>query len=95
MYSIEKDKSNNDKSNNIDINNITSETAISEVNNQAKNDIIEHNNASSTKDSFQLDFTDIQKDNLIKEISSIDVMNITPFEGFNKLYEIVKKARSI
>ena len=95
LYSIEKDKSNNDKSNNIDINNITSETAISEVNNQAKNDIIEHNNASSTKDSFQLDFTDIQKDNLIKEISSIDVMNITPFEGFNKLYEIVKKARSI
>ncbi|WP_163192674.1 DNA mismatch repair protein MutS [Clostridium thermarum] len=47
------------------------------------------------KESQQLNFMDLQKDIFIEEISSIDILNITPMEAFNKLYEIVKKSKSI
>lgn len=87
-----------DKSNNIDVNNIAkdniSEVAIS-IAADNKSTAVENKNAIIKEDSLQLDFTDIEKNNLIKEIASIDIMNITPFEGFNKLYEIIKKAKSI
>ncbi len=33
--------------------------------------------------------------NLIDEIKSIDVLNLTPMDGFNKLYDIIKKAKNI
>lgn len=46
-------------------------------------------------DSMQLDFTHIQKDNIIRELSSIDIINTTPIDAFNKLYELIKKAKSI
>ncbi|WP_139904595.1 DNA mismatch repair protein MutS [Clostridium thermarum] len=47
------------------------------------------------KESRQLNFMDLEKDIFIEEISSIDILNITPMEAFNKLYEIVKKSKSI
>lgn len=43
---------------------------------------------------MQMDFMDIGKDNLLKEIMDIDVMNLTPMESMNRLYEIVKKAKN-
>ncbi|WP_333886720.1 DNA mismatch repair protein MutS [Clostridium sp.] len=43
----------------------------------------------------QLKFLDIEKENLINEIRDIDVLNMTPMEGFNKLYDIIKKVKSI
>lgn len=43
----------------------------------------------------QLKFPDIEKENLINEIKDIDVLNMTPMEGFNKLYDIIKKTKSI
>lgn len=43
----------------------------------------------------QINFTDIEKDNLLKEIKNIDVLNLTPMDGFNKLYELVKRAKSL
>lgn len=42
---------------------------------------------------LQMGFTDIEKENLIKEISSLDVLSMTPMDGFNKLYDIIKKAK--
>jgi len=45
--------------------------------------------------SMQINFTDIEKQNLIKEIASLDVLNMTPMDGFNKLYDIIKKAKSL
>jgi len=42
---------------------------------------------------MQLGFADIEKDNLIKEIASIDVMNMTPIESMNKLNEIIQNAK--
>ena len=31
--------------------------------------------------------------NLMKEIKDIDILSMTPMEGFNKLYELVNKAK--
>jgi DNA mismatch repair protein MutS len=44
--------------------------------------------------SVQLDFTELEKINLLKEIASIDIMNLTPMESMNKLYDVIKKAKS-
>ncbi|BDR80908.1 DNA mismatch repair protein MutS [Clostridium tetani] len=46
-------------------------------------------------DDFQISFTQIEEENLIKEISSIDILNLNPMEGFNKLYDLINKAKSI
>jgi len=86
LYSIE-----NDKNNQIDINDIVKD---------CKEDNVTHSNENEVafeikEDSFQMDFTDLAMTNLIKEITSIDIVNITPMEGFNKLYEIINKAKSI
>jgi DNA mismatch repair protein MutS len=43
----------------------------------------------------QLNFTDIEKDTLLKAIASMDIMSMTPLESMNKLYELVKKAKEI
>lgn len=43
----------------------------------------------------QLNFIDMEKDSFINEIKNIDILNITPMDAFNKLYEFVKKAKSI
>lgn len=43
--------------------------------------------------SFQMNFTDIEKQNLIKEIADLDILTMTPMDGFNKLYDIIKKAK--
>ncbi|AYD40297.1 DNA mismatch repair protein MutS [Clostridium fermenticellae] len=43
----------------------------------------------------QVNFFDIQKDNLIEDILSIDILNMTPMEGFNKLYDIIKKTKEL
>ncbi|MGH4052759.1 MAG: DNA mismatch repair protein MutS [Clostridium sp.] len=41
----------------------------------------------------QISFTDIEKDNILKEIKNINILNLTPMDGFNKLYEIVNRAK--
>ncbi len=43
----------------------------------------------------QINFEDIAKQNLIEEIKNIDVLRLNPMEGFNKLYEIINKAKNI
>lgn len=51
--------------------------------------------ARSAEPLMQLGFSDLEKDKLLKELSSIDVMNMTPMESMNKLHEMVKSAKSI
>lgn len=41
----------------------------------------------------QMDIFELRTNNIISEISSIDIMNMTPMEGFNKLYEIIMKVK--
>ncbi|ERI92944.1 DNA mismatch repair protein MutS [Clostridiales bacterium oral taxon 876 str. F0540] len=43
----------------------------------------------------QLSFSDIEKDSIIEEIKKIDILNLTPMEGFNKLYDLIKKVKSL
>ncbi|MEQ8198885.1 MAG: DNA mismatch repair protein MutS, partial [Clostridiaceae bacterium] len=43
----------------------------------------------------QLGFSDIERDNFINELAAIDVMNMTPMDSMNKLYEFIKKAKEI
>ncbi len=45
--------------------------------------------------SFQISFEDIAIKNLVKEISNIDILKLNPMEGFNKLYEIINKAKEL
>jgi DNA mismatch repair protein MutS len=35
----------------------------------------------------------MEKEALIKEIASIEILSMNPMEGFNKLYEIINKAK--
>ncbi|MBZ9608227.1 DNA mismatch repair protein MutS [Clostridium estertheticum] len=41
----------------------------------------------------QINFTDIEKDNMLKEIKNINILNLTPMDGFNKLYDLVNRAK--
>ncbi|MBC2581368.1 DNA mismatch repair protein MutS [Clostridium sp. DJ247] len=43
----------------------------------------------------QMSFEDVGKEILLKDIASIDILNMTPMEGFNKLYDIIKKVKSL
>lgn len=43
----------------------------------------------------QMDIEDIEKQNILKEISNIDILNMTPMDGFNKLYAIINKVKSM
>lgn len=85
------------------------ETNIQQNNNQTRMDdiikepleyiLVEHSNDSTNPlevdVSMQINFTDIEKQNLIKEIASLDVLIMTPMDGFNKLYDIIRKAKSL
>ncbi|NCI22484.1 DNA mismatch repair protein MutS [Clostridium botulinum] len=46
-------------------------------------------------DSFQINFEYIKRDKIIEEIKNIDILNMTPMEGFNKLYDIINKTKDI
>ncbi|KEI04434.1 DNA mismatch repair protein MutS [Clostridium botulinum] len=81
-------------------------TKVEEINLEASQDesVIENNISyetpevaieNSSKDIKQIGFVDIEKESLLKEISSIDILNMTAMEGFNKLYDIIKRAKSL
>lgn len=63
-----------------------------------KTDIIKQKTTSeeiNNEPFHQLNFNDIYKDNLINEIKNIEILNLTPMDGFNRLYELIKKAKEI
>ncbi len=77
-------------------------TRAREILNSLENENIKENNLQEEKKERkasskgeQLKFLDIEKENLINEIKNIDILNMTPMEGFNKLYDIIKKVKSI
>lgn len=43
----------------------------------------------------QVSFEDLEKDAFINEIKKLDILNLTPMEGFNKLFQLISKAKSI
>ncbi|MDU4117612.1 MAG: DNA mismatch repair protein MutS [Clostridium perfringens] len=46
-------------------------------------------------DQIQLDFSAIGKDNLIKELSEVDILSLNPMEAMNRLYSLVKEAKNL
>lgn len=44
-------------------------------------------------DSMQIDFTFMEKESFINEISNIDVLNMTPLDAMNHLYKLIKDAK--
>jgi DNA mismatch repair protein MutS len=44
---------------------------------------------------MQVSFTDLEKDAFINDIKNLDILNLTPMEGFNKLFNLINKAKSI
>lgn len=46
-------------------------------------------------DNVQLDFTSIEKDNLLSEIAEVDILNMTPMEAMNSLCSLVSKAKKL
>ena len=44
-------------------------------------------------DTVQLSFNDIEKESLLSELKSLDILSLTPMDGFNKLYELVNRAK--
>ncbi len=47
------------------------------------------------KQMVQLDFLDLEKNNFLEQLAEIDILNLTPMESMNKLFEMVKKAKNL
>jgi DNA mismatch repair protein MutS len=60
-----------------------------------KNTVNNTNEKKRNDSAIQMDITDIEKQNILKEISNINILNMTPMEGFNKLYDIIERVKSI
>lgn len=84
----------NNKNSNKEDNFKLSTESNNEISKQQKKDI------STIKDeralsNLQIDFTMIEKESLINDISKIEVMTMTPLDAMNKLFEIVQNAKKI
>ncbi|MGE5629446.1 MAG: DNA mismatch repair protein MutS [Solirubrobacterales bacterium] len=44
---------------------------------------------------LQLGFEDIEKNNIVKELAAVDILNMTPIDCMNKLNELIKNAKMI
>lgn len=66
-----------------------------EENTIKENITLKDDSSLKNEDLLQLDFTSIEKDNLIENIKNIDILSMTPLETMNKLYDIVKKAKEL
>ncbi|GFP75891.1 DNA mismatch repair protein MutS [Clostridium fungisolvens] len=76
-----------------------SEVAVDIIKESANAHIKTGKGKKQKEDSFepqmQLNFTDIEKETLLKSIASMDIMSMTPLETMNKLYDLVKRAKEL
>lgn len=85
---------NNDK--NLTMLNLDPETSFIECVLKEKLENTKHKkDEKNLSDGLQISFSDIEKETLIHEISKVDILNLTPMEGFNKLFEIIQKAKNL
>lgn len=77
------------------------ETVLEDDDNKVeiKEEIISSNSNTKTikneDDQIQLDFSAIGKENLIKELSEVDILSLNPMDAMNKLYALVKEAKNL
>lgn len=74
---------------------LDAEYSINEKKAHLKNEEMIKEKAPMLEPTRQLGFSDIEKTNLVKDITDIDILNMTPMDGFNKLYDIIRRAKSI
>ncbi|MDK0862761.1 DNA mismatch repair protein MutS [Clostridium perfringens] len=74
------------------------ETLVEENKVEIKEEVISKSSEVKTHkedDQIQLDFSAIGKDNLIKELSEVDILSLNPMESMNRLYALVKEAKNL
>ncbi|MBI5992104.1 DNA mismatch repair protein MutS [Clostridium perfringens] len=75
------------------------ETLVEEDKIEIKEEVISKASEAKTHkkedDQIQLDFSAIGKDNLIKELSEVDILSLNPMESMNRLYALVKEAKNL
>ena len=74
------------------------ETLVEENKIEIKEEVISKSSEVKTHkedDQIQLDFSAIGKDNLIKELSEVDILSLNPMEAMNRLYALVKEAKNL
>ncbi len=74
------------------------ETIVEEDRIEIKEEVISKASEAKTHkedDQIQLDFSAIGKDNLIKELSEVDILSLNPMEAMNRLYALVKEAKNL
>ncbi|WP_138329695.1 DNA mismatch repair protein MutS [Clostridium perfringens] len=75
------------------------ETLVEENKIEIKEEVISKASEAKTHkkedDQIQLDFSAIGKDNLIKELSEVDILSLNPMEAMNRLYALVKEAKNL
>ena len=74
------------------------ETLVEEDKIEIKEEVISKASDAKTHkedDQIQLDFSAIGKDNLIKELSEVDILSLNPMEAMNRLYALVKEAKNL
>ena len=74
------------------------ETLVEEDKIEIKEEVISKSSEVKTHkedDQIQLDFSAIGKDNLIKELSEVDILSLNPMEAMNRLYALVKEAKNL
>ncbi|MEG2353120.1 MAG: DNA mismatch repair protein MutS [Clostridium sp.] len=67
---------------------------------KAKNHIMDSKTASNSTmkkkgTAIQIAFEDIEYKNFISHVKELDILSMNPMEGFNKLYELVNKAKGL
>ena len=75
------------------------ETLVEEDRIEIKEEVISKSSDAKTHkkedDQIQFDFSAIGKDNLIKELSEVDILSLNPMEAMNRLYALVKEAKNL
>ena len=75
------------------------ETLVEEDKIEIKEEVISKASEAKTHkkedDQIQLDFSAIGKDNLMKELSEVDILSLNPMEAMNRLYALVKEAKNL
>lgn len=90
-YKLEKIEVNNQLKEEVSID----KEQIAEVKEDTKEIIDDNKVNSKTQDDIQIDFTFVEKESLIKELSSVDILNLNPMEAMNKLYKLVSDAKKL
>jgi DNA mismatch repair protein MutS len=74
---------------------ILEETNFKITNKKSKKQVFREAAVDRIDKATQVSFEDLDKEKLINDIKNLDILNLTPMEGFNKLFDLISRAKSI